>query len=257
MLPFIDEFCPRRLPVLTIALILLCIAVFGYQQHLPSNGQLGSSQAYECTWGMIPAEIVHGPDPALSLQRAERGAAPLTCQGLNQQHNRVLTLVTSMFLHASWWHLLGNMLFLWVFGANIEGRLGRLRFLPFFLGCGILAGLAQALAQPSSTAVTIGASGAIAGIIGAYLVLFPRAGIWTLVLFVFPMKLPAWLWGALFIALQLVDLSNPSGTGSANVATWAHLAGVAVGAATIRLVAYGRPEQVLVPRTLAHPLVAG
>jgi len=256
VLPLIDEYSPRRFPILTIALILLCVVVFGYQQTLPSNGTLGSSQAFECTYGMIPHEIVSGPNPALDLQNARTGGAPLTCQGLNQQHNRFLTLVTTIFIHASWWHLIGNMIFLWVFGGNLEDRLGRVRFLPFFVGGGVVAGLAQAFSQPSSTALVIGASGAIATVIGAYLVLFPRVGIWTLVLFVFPIKIPAWIWGVLFIALQLVDLSSPTGFGSNSVAAVAHLAGVAVGAATIRVVAHGRRAPDLVPRRF-HLLASG
>jgi membrane associated rhomboid family serine protease len=249
VLPLIDEFSPRRLPILTVLLILVCIAIFGYQQSLPSNGTAGSTQAFECTWGMIPSEVVHGPAPALALDSPANAGAPLTCQGLNQQHNRYLTVITSIFLHASWWHLLGNMLILWVFGANVEDRLGRIRFLPFVVGCGALAGLAQAFSQPSSTAVIIGASGAIAALIGAYLVLFPRVGIWTLMFFVIPMKIPAWIWGAIFILVQLVDISGTSGASATGIATVAHLAGVAIGAAAIRLAAWRRPAHEMVPRT--------
>jgi membrane associated rhomboid family serine protease len=249
VLPLIDEFSPRRFPILTVLLILVCTAIFAYQQTLPSNGSAGSSQAFECTWGTIPSEVVHGPDPTHSLSNPANAGGPLTCQGLNQQHNRFLTVITSMFVHASWWHLLGNMLILWVFGANVEDRLGRLRFLPFFVGCGALAGLAQAVSQPSSTAVTIGASGAIAALIGAYLVLFPRVGIWTLMFLVVPMKIPAWIWAAIFVLVQLVDISGTSGMGSAGIATVAHLAGVAIGAASIRLAAWRRPSHEMVPRT--------
>lgn len=249
MLPLIDEFSPRRFPILTVLLILLCVIVFGYQQTLPDNGSSGSAQAFECTWGTIPAEVVHGPDPAIPTDNAAHPGAPLTCQGVNQRHNRFLTLITSMFLHASWWHLLGNMLMLWVFGANVEDRLGRVRFVPFFVICGALAGLAQAFSQPSSTAVTIGASGAIAALIGAYLVLFPRVGIWTLVLFVFPMKIPAWIWAAIFVAIQLLDITGTSGANASSIATVAHLAGLAIGAATIRLAAWHRPPHEMVPRT--------
>ena len=249
MLPLIDEFSPRRFPILTVLLILICVGIFGYQQSLPTNGTAGSSQAFECTWGMIPAEVVHGPDAAIPTDNAANPGAPLTCQGLNQRHNRVLTVITSLFLHASWWHLLGNMLMLWVFGANIEDRLGRIRFVPFFVICGALAGLAQAFSQPSSTAVIIGASGAIAALIGAYLVLFPRVGIWTLVLFVIPMKIPAWIWAAIFVAIQLADVTGTSGASATGIATVAHLAGIAIGAATIRLAAWRRPPQEMVPRT--------
>jgi membrane associated rhomboid family serine protease len=249
VLPLIDEFSPRRFPILTVLLILVCVAIFGYQQRLPSNGAAGSAQAFECTWGVIPTEVVHGPDPALALDNPANVGAPLTCRGLNQQHNRFLTLVTSIFLHGSWWHLVGNMLMLWVFGANVEDRLGRIRFLPFVLGCGALAGLAQAFSQPSSTAVVIGASGAIAALIGAYLVLYPRAGIWTLMFFVIPMKVPAWIWAAIFVLVQLVDITGTSSGGSTGVATVAHLAGLAIGAATIRVAAWRRPPHEMVPRT--------
>ncbi len=245
MLPLIDEFAPRRWPILTIALILICIAVFAYEQTLPNDGTAGSRQAFECTWGMIPSEVVHGADPAVATLNAAHPHAPLTCQGLNQRHSPYLTLITSIFLHATWWHLLGNMLVLWVFGGNVEDRLGRVRFLPFFVACGVVAGLVQAWSQGSSTAVVVGASGAIAGLVGAYLVLFPRVGIWTLMFFVIPMKIPAWIWAAIFVAIQFVDVSG----GSAGVATMAHLAGLAVGAATIRLVAYGRPDYAHVPRS--------
>jgi membrane associated rhomboid family serine protease len=247
VLPLIDEFAPRRWPILTIALILICIGTFAYQQHLPGDSTAGSAQAFECTWGMVPSVVVHGADAAIASGSPDGTGAPLTCEGLNQRHSRFLTLVTGMFLHASWWHLAGNMLMLWVFGANIEDRLGRLRFLPFFVGCGVLAGLAQAYSQPSSSAVVVGASGAIAGLIGAYLVLYPRAGIWTLVLFVFPMKIPAWVWAAIFVLVQLADVASSSAGG---VATIAHLAGVAVGAAAIRPASWGRPEPPMLPRTL-------
>jgi membrane associated rhomboid family serine protease len=246
VLPLIDEFAPRRWPVLTLALILICVGLFAYQQHLPATSTAGSQQAFECTWGMIPAEVAHGADPAIATDNAAHPGAPLTCQGLNQRHNPYLTVITSIFLHAGWWHLAGNMLMLWVFGANIEDRLGRVRFLPFFVGCGALAGLAQAYAQPASTSVVVGASGAIAALIGAYLVLYPRVGIWTLMFFVIPMKIPAWVWGAIFVLIQLAEVGSTSAGG---VATIAHLAGVAVGAAVIRVAARSRPEPEMVPRT--------
>lgn len=236
MLPLIDEFAPRRWPVLTIALILACVAVFAWQQHLPADGTAGSQQAFECTWGMIPRVVVHGAPHAT--------AQPLTCSGLNAHHNRYLTVFTSIFLHAGWWHLLGNVLMLWVFGANVEDRLGRLRYLPFLLGCGVIAGLVQAYSQSASLAVVVGASGAISGLIGAYLVLFPRNGIWTLLFFVIPMKIPAWIWAVVFVLVQFLGFSG----GSPGVATMAHLAGLAAGATTITLVAHGRAVIPPVPR---------
>ncbi len=248
MLPLLDEYAPRRLPILTIALIVICCAIFGYQQSLSTNRQVGSVQAFECSYGIVPAVTVHGaPAPT------DAGAPALTCQGLNAQHPRFLSLLTSIFLHAGWWHLIGNMFFLWVFGANLEDRLGRLRFLPFVLVGGMGAGGIQALSQPSSTDVVIGASGAIAVILGAYLVLFPRNGIWTLVFFFIPMKVPAWLWGCIFIGLQLLDITQPQSAGSMGIATVAHLSGLIIGALTIRAVAWRRPEVPHVARHLHVP----
>jgi len=248
MLPLIDEYVPRRLPILTIALIVICCAIFGYQQSLPTNRQVGSVQAFDCSYGIVPMVTVHGA-PAPDAARPPS----LTCQGLNAQHPRFLSLLTSIFLHVGWWHLIGNMIFLWVFGANLEDRLGRLRFLPFVLVGGMCAGAVQALSQPSSTDVVIGASGAIAVILGAYLVLFPRNGIWTLVFFVIPMKLPAWLWGCIFVGLQLLDVTQPQSAGAPNIATVAHLSGLAIGALTIQAVAWRRPEVPHVARHLRVP----
>ena len=107
------------------------------------------------------------------------------------------------------------MLFLWVFGNNVEDRLGRIRFLPFYLLCGALAGLAQSAADADSPVPLIGASGAISGVLGAYLVLYPRVGVWTVVLplFFLPFKLPAWLWLAIYLALQFLYLGDSAGGG--------------------------------------------
>jgi len=107
-----------------------------------------------------------------------------------------LSALTSLFLHGGWLHLLGNMLFLWIFGNNVEDRFGSFRYLLFYLGCEVVATYGFALAHPQSTEVLIGASGAIAGVLGAYLVLYPRARVWSLVPFLFfiPLRLPGWCW---------------------------------------------------------------
>ena len=133
-------------------------------------------------------------------------------------------------------HLVFNMLFLWVFGNNIEDRLGRLRFLPFYLLCGALAGLAQARRTPDSPIPLIGASGAISGVLGAYLVLYPRVRIWTVVLplFFLPFKLPAWLWLGIYFALQFVYLGDAATSGGGGVAYMAHIGGFVAGAVLIR-----------------------
>jgi membrane associated rhomboid family serine protease len=239
MIPIHDDIRTRRRPYLTIGLILSCVLVFLYQQTLPDDASLASSQAFACEWGMVPAHTIGGADPALDLGS---GDGPVTCEGVNQQHNRFVGLVSSLFLHGDWLHLLGNMLFLWVFGNNVEDRLGRLRFLPFYLLCGALAALAQALTETSSGVPLIGASGAIAGIIGAYLMLHPRAGVWTLMFMVIPIKIPAWLWGVLYFGLQFLALGDAGTPEGGGVAYWAHIGGFVAGLALIRPFMAGRDE---------------
>ena len=136
------------------------------------------------------------------------------------------------------------MLFLWVFGNNIEDRLGRVRFLPFYLLCGAVAGLSQALADPGSTVPLIGASGAIAGVLGAYLVLYPRVRVWTIVMpfFFLPFRIPAWLWLAIFFALQFLLLGDSATSGGGGVAYLAHIGGFVAGAALIKPFLVGREE---------------
>jgi membrane associated rhomboid family serine protease len=237
LLPIFDDNPTRRRPVLTIGLILACVVAFLYQQTLPDDGTAGSSQAFVCEYGVVPVNVVEGPDPALAEGRLGPGDE-LTCEGVNQRLPRFLALVTSLFVHAGWLHLLGNMLFLWVFGNNVEDRLGRLRYLPFFLLCGAVAGVAQALSDTGSGTPLVGASGAISGVVGAYMMLFPRAGIWTIVVVV-PLKIPAWLWGAVYFALQFV-LLREAAAGGGDVAYWAHIGGFLAGMALIGLFARGR-----------------
>jgi membrane associated rhomboid family serine protease len=255
VLPIFDDNPTRRRPVLTIGLILACLGVFLYQQTLPDDGTLGSSQAFVCEYGVVAVNVVEGPDPRLDPDRVGPGD-DLTCEGVNGERPRYLSLITSLFLHADWLHLIGNMLFLWVFGNNVEDRLGRLRYLPFFLTCGVLAGLAQALSDPGSGTPLIGASGAISGVVGAYLVLFPRAGVWTLVMFVLPLKIPAWLWGAIYFALQFLLLREASATGD-DVAYWAHIGGFVAGMALVRVFAAGRDAPPPAPGDRALPMPAG
>ena len=169
----------------------------------------------------------------------------LTCGEVNAREPRFLALVTSMFLHGGWFHLLGNMLFLWVFGNNIEDRLGRIRFLPFYLLCGIVAGLGQALADTSSDVPLVGASGAIAGVLGGYILLYPRARVLTLILLVFIpifLRLPAMvvlgIWFLEQIAFGYFDVNSGGETGG--VAYFAHIGGFLFGLLAIRAFA-GRP----------------
>jgi membrane associated rhomboid family serine protease len=235
MIPVRDENPTRRFAILTLGLIAVNVAVFLFQIQKPDDASLTGQLAFACEYGLVPEHLIGDPAPA----------PPDTCVGLNQEHGRFLGLFSSQFLHGGWFHLVGNMLFLWVFGNNIEDHLGRLRFLPFYLTVGVAAGVAQALSAPSSEIPVIGASGAISGILGAYLVLYPRKRVWTIVLpfFFVPFRLPAWLWLGIYLVLQFAFLGAAATAdieGEGGVAYLAHIGGFVAGAALIKLFAVGR-----------------
>jgi membrane associated rhomboid family serine protease len=147
----------------------------------------------------------------------------------------LLSIVTAMFLHGGWLHLGGNMLYLWIFGNNIEDRLGKLRFIAFYLGCGALASLTQAFIDPESTVPLVGASGAIAGVLGAYLVLYPRARVVTVIPIFFIIELatvPAVFVIGLWFLLQLAQGIGSIGT-MTGVAWWAHVGGFLAGVTAV------------------------
>lgn len=243
MIPLKDVNPTRRPAYLTIALIVIATLVFAYQSTKPDDGSLEGRQAFICEYGLVAEHVMDGaqrPDDA--------------CLALNQRQDRWVGLFTSQFLHADAFHLIFNMLFLWVFGNNVEDRLGRLRFLPFFLICGAAAGLAQSAADPGSTIPLIGASGAISGVLGAYLVLWPRVRIWTVVLpFVFlPFKLPAWIWLGVYFAMQFLYLGDAATADGGGVAYLAHIGGFVAGAVLIKPFVVGRED----PPPPAAPVAA-
>src|SRR5688500_12511887 len=185
-----------------------------------SSGGEAALGALVTEWGIVPAELV----------AALRSGAYASLE--------TGTLLTSQFLHGSLLHIGGNMLYLWIFGNNIEDRFGRLRFLAFYLGGGVVAGLAQVAIDPDSPIPTIGASGAIAATLGAYLVLFPRARVTTAIFLVFFFQLidvPAVIVLAAWFILQLIDgigsLSVTAATAEGGVAFFAHIGGFVFGAA--------------------------
>lgn len=231
MIPLKDVNPTRRPAVLTIALIVVCTLVFAYEQTKADDLSLDSRQGFICEYGLIADNVAHGS-----------GQPGDGCDRLNQDKPRFLALLTSLFLHADWLHLGFNMLFLWVFGNNIEDRLGRIRFLPFYLACGVAASIAQVLVDPDSDIPLIGASGAISGILGAYLVLYPKVRVWTVVLplFFLPFKLPAWIWLLIYFALQLLYLGDDATAGGGGVAYMAHIGGFIAGAVLIRPFLAGR-----------------
>ena len=217
MLPLRDVNPTRHFPLMTVILIAINVIVFIYELLL--GPQL---EGFVQSWAIIPYEITRGVDlPPPSIQ-------PI-----------YLTLITAMFLHGGFVHIAGNMLFLWIFGNNIEDAMGSLRFLVFYLLCGLAAAFAQIAVGPNSDVPNIGASGAIAGVLGAYLLLFPRAEVQTLVFlgfFVRLVRVPALLFLGLWFVLQL--FSGVAGLGMearGGVAWFAHIGGFIAGLVLINL----------------------
>lgn len=199
MFPIRDHNPSQQTPFVTIALIIVNIAVFAATYPSLSNPQ--ALAAFWGNWAMIPAQVANGQD--------------------------YYTLLTSTFLHGGIMHLGGNMLFLWIFGDNLEEEFGHVGFLLFYLACGVLAGGAHVLADPISVVPTVGASGAIAGVMGGYLLLFPKARVDVLIIFVILFKvfpLPAWVMLGVWFALQVFS-GVAVDTSGGGVAYWAHAGG--------------------------------
>ncbi len=207
LIPLYDSNAKHRIPFqyVTVAIIAVCVMVFLWQQALGAED--GGRAVYGL--GAIPAVLFGNRDLPTELAMIPTYA----------------TLVTSMFLHGGWMHLIGNMVFLWVLGDNVEDAMGHARYVAFYLICGIAAAFAHAALAPQSTVPMIGASGAISGVIGAYLLLHPRASIHVLVGY-FVVGLPAWIVLGFWIGLQVLNLATGGGGG---VAWWAHLGGILAG----------------------------
>ena len=212
LLPLHDQNPLRVIPFqrVTFSIIVLCVVVFLYQQVLPGQQE----QAFLLSFGMLPAVLFDHRvlAPELALLPAE------------------LTLLSSMFLHVGWMHLVGNMAFLSVFGDNVEDSMGHWRFLLFYLACGVIASLTHALAQSDSISPLIGASGGVSGIIGAYLMLHPRVKVMVLVLMRVPLRLPAYWIICFWIGLQIFSIVTGA---KGDTAWWAHIGGLVAGAIMI------------------------
>lgn len=207
MIPLKDDNPTSTFPLFTIGIIVLNSLIFFYQQTLGE-----AATGFVFTYGAVPEKVT-------SFQMTEFPAP--------------LTILTSMFLHGGWFHLIGNMLFLWIFGKNIEDQLGHLRFLIFYLICGVLASLAHIMVTPHSSIPMVGASGAIAGVLGAYLIRFPNARILTLIWFGFFIRLvriPAiFFLGFWFILQLLYGLPSLALRGTGGIAFFAHIGGFIAG----------------------------
>lgn len=236
MFPYHDENATQRTPYVTLALIAVNVLVWLLVQGGGASHPLASSV---CNLGLIPGELTASLPPRTSFPMGE-GLACLTDPG-----RQVQNLITSMFLHGSWMHLLGNMWFLWLFGNNIEDSTTRPRFLAFYLLSGLAAAFAQVLAEPSSRVPMVGASGAISGVMGAYVVLFPRVRVFTIVplgFFITSFALPAWLMLVYWAVLQVLGgLSSIVAEEGGGVAFWAHLGGFVAGVVLIKL--FERPDR--------------
>ncbi len=236
-----DDLPRPRVPVLTYALMAAWAVMWVVQSVRPDDGNVDdSSQALACRWGMVPAHVTGGAD----------GTAD-ACVALSAEHSPWLEVLTAQFLHASWWHLLGNLLFLWVFGPSVEERLGRVRFLPFVLGVGYAAFLVEAVADASSVQPVIGGSGVVAAVLGAYLVLFPGARLRLVSREGEGGGIPAWILIALWIAYETI--AAVSGAQS-DTAHWVHVAGFAIAALLARPAA-ARVRPAAAPRAPEVPWV--
>jgi membrane associated rhomboid family serine protease len=215
VIPLRDVIPSRTTPFVTVTIIVLNVLVFLYQELLPDYVQ----KEFVLTFALIPADFSW------------------------------LNVFTSMFMHGGWGHILGNMLYLWIFGDNVEDRVGHGRFVAFYLLCGVAAALAQTFINPDSRIPMVGASGAIAGVLGAYIVMFPRSRVLTLIpLFIIweVIEIPAAIVLGLWFVLQLVSgvgslASTTSDGGGGGVAFWAHIAGFVTGMGLILV--FRRPER--------------
>jgi membrane associated rhomboid family serine protease len=211
MIPIRDINPTRRFPLVTVGIIVLNVLVFGFEFLLPVNALEGLVE----TWGLTPYRLT--------------GLEPLA----------FVTVFTSMFLHSGIAHLLGNMLYLWIFGDNIEAAMGPARFIVFYLLCGVGAALGQTLVSPLSTIPMVGASGAISGIMGGYLLLYPRAEVETLVFlgyFIRLIRLPTTVVLGSWIVMQLFSGVLSLGMQAAGGVAWfAHIGGFAVGIVLVSL----------------------
>jgi membrane associated rhomboid family serine protease len=228
--PYHDENETLRPAYVTISLVALNVAAWILVQGAGATVPLATSV---CNLGLIPGELTMSVPPGVGFPMGE-GLVCLTDPG-----RQVTNVFTSMFLHGSWMHLLGNMWFLWLFGNNIEDSMTRPRFLVFYILSGLGAALLQVMIEPDSTIPMVGASGAISGVMGAYLVLYPRVRVFTFVPlgFIFTsIALPAWVMLIYWMVLQLLGGFTRIGAAEeGGVAFWAHVGGFVAGVVLVKV----------------------
>ncbi len=231
MFPYKDDNPTELPPIVTVAIIAANVLVWLFIQGMGSSEALVRSV---CDLGLVPGELLQTAKPGSGVELAPG----LFCV-VGAPH--YTTILTSMFTHGGWLHLIGNMVFLWVFGNNIEDVMGHGRFIVFYLLCGVVAAGAQMLVGPNSVVPMVGASGAISGVLGAYLLLYPRVRVHTLLFFGFyvtTVALPAYVMLGYWAVLQLLGgLVSLSGIDQGGTAFFAHIGGFATGLLLIRFFA--------------------
>jgi membrane associated rhomboid family serine protease len=232
MFPYRDENPTERPAIITVAIIAANVLAFILLQGAGAEGPLAQSV---CNLGLIPGEILHSVPPGSGVQLAPG----MLC--LVEATPKYWTVLTSMFMHGGWFHLIGNMGFLWVFGNNIEDVMGHGKFLIFYLLCGTAAAAAQTFISPHSVVPMVGASGAISGVLGAYLLLYPRVRVHTLIIlpiYITTVALPAWVMLGYWILLQVLSgLASLNELEKGGVAFFAHVGGFVAGFLLVRLFA--------------------
>jgi len=231
MFPYRDENETLRTPYVTFILIGLNLLTWLLVQGAGSTLALARSI---CDLGLIPGELTLSLPPGTHFSMGD-GLVCFTDPGRQTSH-----ILTSMFLHGGWMHVLGNMWFLWIFGNNVEDAMGRLRFVEFYLLTGVAAALTQVLLTPDSAVPMVGASGAISGVMGGYIVLYPRVRVFMLVwlgFIVTSIAWPAWMMLGYWLVLQFVSGLTAVGREGGGVAFWAHFGGFVAGAILVKVFA--------------------
>jgi len=271
VIPLRDNLPTDRFPVITLLIVAINVAVFLFLQHPSFSGEQVKTTTV-VDYGAIPYRVTH-PDKNCELARTRdqfgnRGET-VVCEGTSEfrasrdsgaivkvkEAPAYLTLFTSMFMHGGWLHIFFNMLFLWIFGNNVEDAMGRIRYILFYLLGGLVAVLSQVLVSPDSTAPTVGASGAIAAVLGGYLLLYPRARVLSIVFLFFFftfVEIPAMVMLGLWFLLQFLpaigQLATPEiGGQGGGVAYFAHVGGFLFGLALIHLFATRKSRHYLQP----------
>src|SRR5918992_1257373 len=242
MFPYRDDNPTLATPAVTLFLIGVNVVIWVVVQGMGAEPNLSRSV---CELGLIPGEFLGRLPDGFTLRMSPSTVCVMTGE------RSWFTPLSSMFLHGGWFHLIGNMWFLWVFGNNVEDSMGHTRYLLFYLLCGVAAAAAQTLVNPSSAIPMVGASGAISGVMGAYVVLYPKVRVHMLVIlgiFITRIVVPAYLMLGYWFLLQLVGGGLSQGEGG--VAFWAHAGGFVAGAVLIWI--FRNPELVAKHRALAQ-----